>query len=148
MRTRPLPAGVRAALAAAFLFGAGALMAKLLLGTASPWLLAGLLYLDSGLGLAAWGNWPAGPNAPASTRADWLLLAGAVGFGGVAGPVLLMVGLTQLPASGASLLLNAEGVLTALIAWIVFRENVDRWVGLGMLVRIVARRRRACRPAG
>jgi drug/metabolite transporter (DMT)-like permease len=38
-----------------------------------------------------------------------------------------------MPASGASLLLNAGGVLTALIAWFVFRENFDRRIALGML---------------
>jgi drug/metabolite transporter (DMT)-like permease len=48
------------------------------------------------------------------------------------GPVLLMVGLNGLAASTASLLLNAEGVFTALLAWTVFRENVDRRVALGM----------------
>ena len=48
------------------------------------------------------------------------------------GPVLLLFGLTYLPASGASLLLNAEGVFTALLAWFVFKENFDRRVALGM----------------
>jgi len=43
--------GVQAALLAALLFGAGTPLAKLLLGSVSPWLLAGLLYLGSGLGL-------------------------------------------------------------------------------------------------
>lgn len=61
-------------------------------------------------------------------------LAGAVLTGGVAGPLLLMVGLTQLPATGASLLLNAEGVFTALLAWFVFKENPNRRVVAGMVV--------------
>lgn len=60
-------------------------------------------------------------------------LAGAVLAGGVVGPVLLMLGLAGMPASQASLLLNAEAVLTALLAWFVFRENVDRRVAFGML---------------
>ncbi|MFZ0529731.1 MAG: DMT family transporter [Propionicimonas sp.] len=136
MGTRPAQVGVRAALAAAVLFGAGAPVAKLLLGTVSPWMLAGLLYTGSGLGLAAW-RAARRAERVRLPRSDRLPLAGAVLFGGVVAPVLLMVGLTQLPATGASLLLNAEGVFTALIAWIVFRENVDRWVGLGM-VAIVA----------
>jgi len=50
---------------------------------------------------------------------------------------LLMFGLSSMPASGASLLLNAEAVATALLAWLVFRENVNRRVALGM-VAIVA----------
>jgi len=62
-----------------------------------------------------------------------LWLAGAVLAGGGVAPVLLMLGLTRLPASGASLLLNAEGVFTALLAWFAFRENVDHRVAVGML---------------
>src|SRR6266850_445276 len=123
--------GVPAALAAALLFGASTPLAKLLLGETSPWLLAGLLYLGSGLGLAllriVLKEEPAGL-APGEAR--WL--AGAVLSGGVLGPVLLMWGLSGMPASGAALLLNAEAVFTALIAWFVFRENFDRRIALGM----------------
>lgn len=123
--------GVAAALGAALLFGAGTPLAKLLLAQASPWLLAGLLYLGSGLGLGAVRRLRRAPAVQLS-RAEWPWLAGAVLAGGVIGPVLLMLGLTRMPASGASLLLNAEGVLTALLAWLAFRENVDRRIALGM----------------
>ena len=67
------------------------------------------------------------------SRGELLPLAGAILFGGLLGPVLLMFGLSNMPASGASLLLNAEGVFTALLAWFVFRENFDRRIALGML---------------
>lgn len=128
--------GVRAALAAALLFGAGTPVAKLLLGEVSPWLLAGLLYAGSGLGL--WTVRAVRRTARVRVaRADLPALAGAVLSGGVVAPVLLMVGLAGMPASGASLLLNAEGVLTAVLAWVVFRENVDRRIAVGM-VAIVA----------
>ncbi|TLZ44374.1 MAG: hypothetical protein E6K32_05540, partial [Gammaproteobacteria bacterium] len=46
-----LPAGLAAALASALLFGATTPIAKQLLNGASPLLLAGLLYLGSGVGL-------------------------------------------------------------------------------------------------
>lgn len=125
-------AGVRAALVSAVLFGASAPLAKLLLGEVSPWLLAGLLYLGAGLGMAGWRLVRRAPRVrPARGELRWLV--GAVAAGGVAGPVLLMVGLSSMPASGASLLLNAEGVLTAVLAWVVFREPADRRVVLGML---------------
>lgn len=123
--------GVAAALGAALLFGAGTPVAKLLLGEISPWLLAGLLYLGSGLGLAVLRlarRTPAARLAPG----EWPWLAGAVISGGVIGPALLMWGLSGMPASGAALLLNAESVFTALIAWFVLRENVDRRIALGM----------------
>lgn len=128
---RKLPRGVIAALLAALLFGAGTPAAKALLAATSPWLLAALLYLGSGLGLAAWRRLRGAP-AVRLPRGEWRWLAGAVLAGGVAGPVLLLVGLNGLAASTASLLLNAEGVFTALLAWTVFRENVDRRVALGM----------------
>jgi drug/metabolite transporter (DMT)-like permease len=123
--------GVVAALGAALLFGAGTPFAKLLLDATSPWLLAGILYLGSGIGLAAlrWSR-RAPPVALAPRDIGWL--AGAIAAGGIAAPVLLMWGLSGSPASTASLLLNAEGVLTALIAWFVFRENFDRRIALGM----------------
>ena len=125
--------GVLAAIGAAVLFGAGTPAAKLLLGTVSPWLLAGLLYLGSGIGLAVLRGFRRGaPVRLARSEIGWL--AGAIAAGGVAGPVLLMWGLVRLPASSASLLLNAEGVFTALLAWFVFRENFDRRIALGMLL--------------
>ena len=122
---------------AALLFGASTPAAKTLAGEMSPFMLAGLLYAGSGLGLAAWlgatrlrrrGNIGRAP----LTRAGMPWLAGAVLAGGVSGPVLLMLGLALSDASSASLLLNLEGVFTALIAWFVFRENFDRRIALGM----------------
>jgi drug/metabolite transporter (DMT)-like permease len=123
--------GVPAALGAAVLFGAGTPLAKWLLTTVDPWLLAGLLYLGSGLGLWLY-RWSRKMPAVHLPAAEWPWLIGAIAAGGVAGPVLLMIGLSGMPASGASLLLNAEAVFTALLAWFVFRENVDRRIALGM----------------
>jgi drug/metabolite transporter (DMT)-like permease len=133
---RPLPAGVGAALLAAALFGASAPLAKALLTGVGPWMLAGLLYLGSGLGLMLLRFVRRSPSARLE-RGEWPWLAGAVLAGGVVGPVLLMFGLSGMPASGASLLLNAEGVFTALLAWFAFKENFDRRIALGM-VAIVA----------
>lgn len=123
--------GVLAALGAALLFGVGTPASKLLLGPVSPWLLASLLYMGSGIGLAVvrYFNHAARPRF-AGSELTWLILA--IATGGIIGPVLLMWGLSHMPASGASLLLNAEGVFTALLAWLVFGENMDRRIALGM----------------
>lgn len=123
--------GVLAALGAALLFGAGTPLAKWLLGSISPWLLAGLLYLGSGLGLLLYRRLVHAP-AISLPRQETRWFAGAILSGGIVGPVLLMIGLTGMPASGASLLLNAEGVFTALLAWFAFKENFDRRIALGM----------------
>ncbi|MFZ3040723.1 MAG: EamA family transporter [Thiobacillus sp.] len=136
--------GVIYALLAAALFGASTPFAKALIGQAAPVMLAGLLYLGSGLGLLAWYTLRAltargqQPTNARLTRQDLPWLGGAILTGGIAGPVLLMFGLTLTPASSASLLLNMEGVLTALLAWFVFKENFDRRIFLGMVLIVAA----------
>ena len=108
--------GVMAALGAALLFGASTPAAKLLLGPISPWLLAGVLYLGSGLGLALFrGLRRSSPVRLAPGDLGWLVAA--IFAGGVVGPVLLLWGLSRMTGTGVSLLLNAEGVLTTLLAW-------------------------------
>lgn len=123
--------GVQAALLSAVLFGAGTPLAKVLLDSVSPWMLAGLLYLGAGVGLTLFRLVRRSARVRLARR-DLLPLSGAILLGGVVGPVLLMFGLASTPASGASLLLNAEGVATALVAWFVFKENFDRRIALGM----------------
>ncbi len=132
MKLLSLHPGIAAGLLAALLFGASAPLAKLLLARIDAWLLAGLLYLGSGIGLWLWRLLRASPPVRLPWAERWWLV-GAVVSGGLVGPVLLMLGLSQLTASRASLLLNAEALLTALLAWGLFRESVDRRVALGML---------------
>jgi drug/metabolite transporter (DMT)-like permease len=123
--------GVSAALGSALLFGAGTPLAKLLLANVGPWTLAGLFYLGSGFGLLIY-RLIVRSSPVVLAQGDLKWLAGATLVGGVIGPLLLMLGLTGMPASGASLLLNAEGVFTALLAWVAFRENFDKRIALGM----------------
>ena len=127
--------GVAAAMGAALLFGVGTPIAKWLLQSTSPWLLAALLYLGSGLGLTLYRMCRSRSpfERPHLTGAEWRWLLAATAVGGGVAPVLLMLGLANTPAASASLLLNAEMVFTALLAWFVFRENFDRRIALGML---------------
>jgi drug/metabolite transporter (DMT)-like permease len=126
-------------LLAAALFGASTPLAKRLVEDISPFLLAGILYLGSGLGLTLLRvirdrGW----RAPEIATIEWPWLLSAIGFGGVIAPVALMFGLSQTGAATASLLLNLETVLTAVIAWVVFREPADRRIVLGMLAIVLA----------
>ena len=127
-------ASILTALTAAALFGATTPIAKALLGPMPPFMVAGLFYLGSGVGLGAvlLGRTLLRAQARGVGARECVWLFGAIAFGGVAGPALLMLGLTSTPAATSALLLNLEGVLTAAIAWIVFRENVDTPVFLGM----------------
>ena len=128
-------ASVWYALGAAFLFGLSTPVAKQLLESVSPVLLGGLLYLGSGVGLIAARLWrDRGWRSTGLPAAEWPWLAGAILFGGVLGPVALMLGLQQTSGATASLLLNVEAVLTAVLAWVVFKENADRQVVAGMLI--------------
>ncbi|MEO6255663.1 MAG: DMT family transporter [Sphingomicrobium sp.] len=118
-------------IAAAFLFGLSTPAAKAIVGNVHPLLLAGLLYLGSGIGLGIiilLGR----RNGVKLKRADVPWLLATIAFGGALGPALLMWGLTETTGSAASLLLTLEGVFTALMAWIVFREPFNRRIGLGM----------------
>lgn len=123
------------AIASAALFGASTPFAKRLLGDGlDPWLLAGLLYLGSGLGLGVASlfrrRFQAATEAPLR-KPDLPWLALVVFFGGIAGPLLLMIGLSRTAATSAALLLNLEGLATMAIAWVVFRESVDRRLLVG-----------------
>lgn len=126
------------AILAAVLFGVSTPMAKLLVDDLSPWMLAGLLYLGSGTGLGlarlVRGLVVSAERSERGIRGtEWFWLLGAVLAGGIAAPVLLMSGLAVTPASSASLLLNLEGVFTALLAWFVFQEGFDRRLVAGMI---------------
>ncbi len=130
-----LSPAVISALAAAILFGASTPIAKYFIGGNSPILIAGLLYSGSGIGLMlikiirdrGW-------KKPQLTKSEYGWLAGAIFFGGILAPVLLMYGLSQTSSASASLLLNLEAVLTSVIAWVVFRENADRRIVVGMIL--------------
>jgi drug/metabolite transporter (DMT)-like permease len=127
--------GVFIALFSAVLFGASTPLSKRMLGDADPWMMAGLLYLGAGIGLAivhmsrrALGL--AAIEAPLR-RSDMPWLAAIIISGGILGPLFLMFGLARTDAAGASLLLNLEGLATMSIAWLIFHENVDRRLLLG-----------------
>jgi drug/metabolite transporter (DMT)-like permease len=125
------------AVLAAILFGLSTPFSKLLASEITPVLLAGVLYIGSGIGLfiikmirdTGW-------KSVLLTLSEWGLLLSATMFGGVLAPIALMIGLTQISGASASLLLNLEAVLTATIAWIFFKEHTD-WrniLGMGFIV--------------
>ena len=126
------------ALIAAALFGSSTPFAKLLVADDAPVMLAGLLYLGSGIGLALIRfTRDRGWQSPNLAAAEWPWLLGAILCGGVLGPVALLIGLNHTTGSTASLLLNLEAVLTAVIAWVVFGESADKRIVLGMVAIVL-----------
>ena len=131
------------AIISALLFGVSAPLSKLLLASVDPIALAGLLYLGAGASLGSLSLVPR-VLAPASRgrapsrreagleRQDVPWLAGAVAAGGIAAPILLLLGLSRTSAAAASLLLNFEVVATALLAYVLFGEAVGRrtWIAV------------------
>jgi len=123
-------------LSAAGLFGASTPASKLLLdGAVGPLTLAGLLYLGAGLATAPFalsGGAAERRRDPANLRR----LAGAVLFGGIIGPVALLIGLRTAPSASVSLWLNLETTATAVLAWAFFRENLSArgWLANGLVV--------------
>lgn len=129
------------ALLSAALFGASTPAAKVLIGSVHPAVLAGLLYCGAGIGIGVLRfvlpSIVSVASEVAISRADLPWLAGAIGAGGVLGPLLLMFGLARSDAATASLLLTLEGAATALMAWFIFHENFDRRIALGMACLVV-----------
>lgn len=119
------------AILAAVLFGMSSPLAKIFLVELSPWFLAGLFYLGSGIGMGVLLVFQKKKVVFEKSELPWLL--GIVLCGGIGGPVLLMHGLSLASASNASLLLNLESVLTAVLAGLVFGEKFGSKVILGMI---------------
>lgn len=125
------------ALVSAALFGAATPASKALLGNLSAFQLAGLLYLGAALGvltvLVRRRSW----SSPwRMNRRNRRLLLGAVTFGGILGPVLLLFGLKLASAASVSMWLNLEMVATAILGRLFFHDHLGRygWVGVAGIV--------------
>ena len=124
-------------LSAAALFGASTPASKWLLGGMGPLTLAGLLYLGAALAVLPF-SFRGGSRELAGRRRNVSMLASAVFFGGVLGPVALLLGLDRAPAASVALWLNLETVATAVLAWAFFREHLERRTWLAVLLTVVA----------
>jgi drug/metabolite transporter (DMT)-like permease len=129
--------GAICGLVGAALFGASAPVAKILLPGFSPISLAGLLYAGAGLGLTLYRGGVRmlreGDDSHEAhlRKSDLPLIAGIVIAGGVAGPILMLIGLERLSAVASSLLLNLEGVFTIAIAMLLFGEHLGEREAIG-----------------
>ncbi len=118
--------GASLGVVAAALFGLSAPLAKVLLGSVPPVLLAGMLYLGAALGLWALKILRPTSQEAGLSRADIPRLLGVVVAGGLLGPVLMLLGLQRVTALTGSLLLNLEAPFTVLLAVGIFKEHLGR----------------------
>ncbi|MCA9689239.1 MAG: DMT family transporter [Nannocystaceae bacterium] len=124
-------------LLAAALFGASTPASKPLVDALGPLLLSGVLYLGAAVAVAPWALRGLGALRTVDAR-NLLRLLGAVVFGGMIGPVLLLAGLALAPAGSVSLWLNLETVATAALAWLLFREHLDARVAVAVALIVIA----------
>ncbi|MHC1681256.1 MAG: DMT family transporter [Methanomassiliicoccales archaeon] len=129
-------------LTAGTLFGLCVPFSKALIGEIDPIMMAGLLYAGATAGTGTWFLLRRKVPAPQSTsrmnRSEKLYLAGSTLTGAILAPILLMVGLKWTAGSDASLLLNLEGVMTAVIAVAFFHDKGGRRLWLALAAMTVA----------
>ena len=111
-------------------------LSKLLLRDVGPAMMAALLYLGAGLGIAALSllrREGCGRSQPL-TKGDLPFVAGMIVLD-IAAPILLMMGIRGSSSSSASLLGNFEIAATAAIALFVFHEAVSSrlWAAIGLI---------------
>ena len=126
------------AIAAAALYANSSPLSKLLLQSVPPTMMAALLYLGAGIGLAAVGGLQRRTGAqkrelPLAKR-DMPFVVGMVLLD-IAAPILLMIGLTMTSPANVSLLNNFEIVATSVIALCVFQEAISKrlWLAIGLV---------------
>ncbi|MFH2118781.1 MAG: DMT family transporter [Pseudomonadota bacterium] len=118
-------------ISAAF-FGISPPFAKMLVADIPPVALAGLLYTGAFLGLQLYSlgrkSLSVKPDAEKVSLQgkDIPWLTAATVFGGIIAPISLMFGLSRTSGFSTSLLLNLEGVATAVIAVLFFKENAGK----------------------
>ncbi len=128
----------------ASLFGLSTPFAKLLTKDIPPIALAGLLYLGAFAGLSLYSigkkirTTHPDKKATPLERKDFPWFVGAVLSGGIIGPIAMMIGLTIVSGFSASLLLNLEGLATAVIAVFLFKENAGKRLWLALVCMTIA----------
>lgn len=132
--------GALLALISAVLFGVSPVLIKLVSGGLPPVLMAGILYLGSGIGLLGFRflrREPIFQTLLALPKKVKLQLAGAIICGGIFAPLCLTYGIFYSSAFQVSALLNMETVATTLIAGFIFREHISGRVWAGKVLVVI-----------
>jgi drug/metabolite transporter (DMT)-like permease len=116
------------AIVSAITFGSVSVLAKPLVSTVDPILLASLVYIISAITLSPFAQ----KKKKSITKKDLLLILSIAGCGAVIAPILYFVGLTHASASDAALIANGEVFFSVLLAVMFFRERlkVVGWIAI------------------
>ncbi len=127
------------ALLSALLFGASTPIGKILLENLPPFQLAGLLYLGAAFGVLPFSLKRKSRLLPKKMdKANILRLSWAICLGGIIGPVLLLFGLRMTSAASVAMWLNLELVATAILGFILFKDNLGFFGWLGVAGTVIA----------
>jgi len=121
------------AVLAAVMFGSVSVLAKSLVSSVDPILLASLVYIISAITLSPFAR----KQKQKLTRRDLLLILSITACGAVIAPSLYFVGLTHASASDAALIANGEVFFSVLLAVMFFREKL-RLVGWIAILLVLA----------
>jgi drug/metabolite transporter (DMT)-like permease len=142
------------------LFGLATPLCKLFVSTMNSFLMAGLLYIGAGIaflpeifkifaGKINLRKTVQNKNSKDNIHLSFLIkkpklnhqikyLAGIISFGGVLGPLFLMIGLKSANSMSVSIWLNLELVATAILGVLIFKDHIDKFSALGAILTILA----------
>lgn len=129
---RPALKGGLLALLAAVLFGVSTPLVQNLGRGLGPFTTAAMLYAGAAM-VGVLLRRPAEHEARV-LRADFPRLLAVAFFGAILGPVAMAWGLQRTSGAGASLMLTLEALFTALLAWRLYGETMDRRVWIAVLL--------------
>lgn len=121
-----------------FLFGVATPLSKILLDGLNSFQLAGLLYLGAALAMVPFILKNSNQIKMLFKSESRTRTLGIIIFGGFLGPLLLMLGLKAANAASVSIWLNMELVATALLGVLIFRDSIDRFTWIGVILTVIA----------
>jgi drug/metabolite transporter (DMT)-like permease len=126
-------------LIAGLLFGVATPLSKIILGQLNSFQLAGLLYIGAAIAFLPYVIKNRNIEFTAlSQTGSKKHLAGVILFGGILGPLFLMIGLKTANAMSVSIWMNLELVATAILGILIFKDNLDRYAVIGILLTLLA----------
>ena len=127
-----------AGLLSGLLFGIATPFSKLLLSNLNSFELAGLLYLGAGIAMIPSIIRTGSHIKLLFNKKNSIRTSGIILFGGLLGPLLLLIGLRAANAASVSIWLNMELVATAILGVLIFKDNLDKFTWAGVILTVIA----------